>query len=239
MTGPQIRTLPKYAETIRNRNHLKLWNHAMTARVEVWESFLNISESDSFGETEFEHTLAKKKVAYMSDLRTLLGQTDMIRVRKWKSYRPHSTMILFHVSWIRLIASTLILKSVWSYSHLSCSKSWLDEDQVRPGPHPVKRTSFSAESEALQGFGYAASAEQFKVRHGSLCCKDLQSLFTRVFCCKAHSMNNSKQNTTMHKTITPLAATTGHVKIGKSLAPWSVTSITSICNFPAMLGKAQ
>ena len=125
----------------------------MTARVEVWESFLNISESD----------FSKKKVAYMSDLKTLLGQTDMIGVRKWKSYRPHSTMILFHVSWIRLIASTLILKSVWSYSHFSCSKSWLDEDQVRPGPHPVKRTSFSAESEALQGFGYAASAEHFKV----------------------------------------------------------------------------
>ena len=74
-------------------------------------------------------------------------------------------------------------------------------------------------------------------------CKDLQSLFTRVVCytpgIKARGMNNSKQNTTMHKTITPLEATTGHIKIGNSLAPWSVTSITSICNFPAMLGKAQ
>ena len=58
---------------------------------------------------------------------TSKGQTHAIRGQKSKSYGPHSPMILFHVSWIRLrlIASTLIFVWVIRYSHLSCSKSRL------------------------------------------------------------------------------------------------------------------
>ena len=165
----------------------------------------------------------------MSDLRTLLGQTDMIRVQEWKS---------FHVSWMRLIASTLIF--VWVVQPLELfqvTASHLVLIQSKGPASPRKPRHWRAWATPPQRNISRSVMGLWTL--GRTCCKDLQSLFTRVFCCKAHSMNNSKQNTTMHKTITPLAATTGHVKIGNSLAPWSVTSITSICNFPAMLGKAQ
>ena len=65
---------PKPSETLKPCNDCQSWGVGkLLEHLRVWLDLL---------ETEFEDTLAKKKVAYMSDLRTLLGQADMIRVQK-------------------------------------------------------------------------------------------------------------------------------------------------------------
>ena len=102
---------------------------------------------------------------------TSKGQTHAIRGQKSKSYGPHSPMILFHVSWIRLrlIASTLIFVWVIRYSHLSCSKSRLRHLVLIQSKGPASPRNPSA----LQSLCYAASAENIKVSHGSLNALDM------------------------------------------------------------------
>ena len=109
---------------------------------------------------------------------------------------------------------------------------------MRPGPHPVKRTSFSAESEALQGLGYAASAEHFKVRHGSLnAWKDMLQRFAKsVYSSFLLQGTQHEQLQTKYHHAQDYHAIGSHYRPCKNWqfsGSMNVTSITSICNFPA------
>ena len=230
---PLCITVKLEALKITGPNDYQLFGRSVTkSRVlEIFQRFSSVSSNW----VSTKRVTSKKKVAYMSDLKTLLGQTDILRVQKWKSYRPHSTMILFHVSWIRLIASTLIF--AWVVQPLELF-------QVTASHLVLIQSKGPASPRNPRLCKAWATPPQLNISRSVMglwtlwrtCCKVL--LF-ELFVERHAAFNNSKQNTTMHKTITPLAATRGHVKIGNYLAPWSVTSITSICNFPAMLGKSQ
>ena len=157
---------PSETETIWNSETMQ-WLPELRCGKASWTS----QSLTRLVETEFEDTLAKRKVAYMSDLRTLLGQTDMIRVRKWKSYRLHSTMILFHVSWIRLIASTLIF--VWVVQPLELFQvltgwgpgaTWSSssqKDQLLRGIRGIARLGLRRLSGTVQGPSWVSVLQRF------------------------------------------------------------------------------
>ena len=138
-----------------NWTHSQVWfgTKLITLLLAKWfMRFQNISKifKVSSNSVSTKRVTSKKKMACMCDLRTFLGQTHAIRGQKWKWYGPHSPMILFHISWIRLIASTLIF--VWSFG----TATWVVPSHCfDPGPHPVERIGFSTESKALQCLCFA------------------------------------------------------------------------------------
>ena len=148
---------------------------------------------------------SKKKMACMCDLRTFLGQTHAIRVQKWSSYGPHSTMILFHVSWTRLIASTLIFVWVIRYSHLSCSKSLL-----RTGSSSSRKDRLLHEIRGIAKLGLRRLSRKYQghSRVSEHSEGHVLKSFLLVVCCRHQGSRHAawtaplnSKNTTMHKTI--------------------------------------
>ena len=149
---------------------------------------------------------SKKKTACMCDLRTFLGQTHtrfvyksdhrMVRIVQWSCFTYHG------LDW---------LLQLWFLFGSFGTATWVVPSHCfAPGPHPVERTGFSTKSKALKCLGYAASAENIKVTHGSLnTLKDMfWNLFLLVVCCRHQGSRHAawtaplnSKNTTMHKTI--------------------------------------
>ena len=100
-----------------NRTHSQFWFGTKLITLLLAKWFMRLRNISKIFNVSW-NSVSTKRV-------TSKGQTHAIRGQKWKSYGPHSTTILFHVSWIRLIASTLIFVWVFRYSHLTCSKSLL------------------------------------------------------------------------------------------------------------------
>ena len=96
----------------------------MTARVEVWESFLNISESDSFGGDGVRgHTCKEESGLHVRFEDTSVKQTwfvyesenRIVRIVQWSCFTYYREF-----DWLLQLCFLLV-----SYSHFSCSKSLL------------------------------------------------------------------------------------------------------------------
>ena len=124
------------------------------------------------------------------------SENRMVRIVQWSCFTYHG------LDW---------LLQLWFLFGSFGTATWVVPSRCfAPGPHPVERTGFSTKSKALKCLGYAASAENIKVTHGSLnTLKDMfWNLFLLVVCCRHQGSRHAawtaplnSKNTTMHKTI--------------------------------------